>query len=83
MTSASGLQLSPASSGASSTATTICTTSTTGKTWIGERVCSAVISHSSPTTAAAAVAASHTTASRYAPDVSSSARNFVAKPVHA
>ena len=83
MTSGSGLQLSPASSGASSTATTICTTSTTGKTWIGERVCSAVISHSSPMTAAAAVAASQTAANTYAPAESSSVRNFVLKPVHA
>ncbi len=62
--SASGLQLSPASSGASSTATTIWTTSTTGKTRIAERLCSAVISDSSPAPPAATVAPSHSAATR-------------------
>jgi len=83
MGSGSGLQLPPASSGASSIATTICTTSTTGKTRIGERLCKAVISLSKPTPPAVAVAPSHTAAATHAPVDMPSARNFVLKPVHA
>jgi len=67
MRSGLGLQLPPASNGASSTATTICTTSTTGKTRTAERLCKAVISLSRPTPAAAAVAPSHNAATTHAP----------------
>lgn len=83
MRSGSGLQRSPASSGASSTATTIWTTSTTGNTRIAERDCRAVISLSSPTPAASAVAASQTSAIHQPPEDMPSARNFVLKPVQA
>jgi hypothetical protein len=82
-TRASGLQLSPASSGARSTATTIWTTSTTGKTRIAERLWRAVISESSPVPPATAVAASHARATSHVPEDTPSARNFVLNPVHA
>ncbi len=83
MMSGSGLQLPPASNGASRTATTICTTSTTGKTRTGERLCKAVISLTRPTPAAPAVAPSHNAAATHAPLDMPSAMNLVLKPVQA
>ena len=83
MRSGSGLQCSPASNGASTTATTIWTTSTTGNTRMAERDWSAVISLSSPTPAASAVAANQTSAIHQPPEDTLSARNLVLKPVQA
>ena len=75
--SGSPFQRSPASSGASSTATTIWITSTAGKTRIAERAWRTVISLSRPRPAAPPAAASHASAVGHSPPSSASATTFV------
>src|SRR5215210_3795679 len=73
----------PARTGASTTATTIWTTSTIGKTRVAGRAWRAVISLSSPNTAPPIVAPTQITTAPQAPEARASAANLVEKPVHA
>ena len=77
------LQPSPASSGASSTGSTVWALKTSGATWLAGRVCRAVFSLSTPTTAAIPTRSAHSQALNQAWAERSSETSFVTKPLSA
>ena len=61
----------------------VCTTKTTGATWIAGRPCSALVSLSTPTSAAAAAATAHAIAGPQWNVLDVVARELVVTPLHA
>jgi len=76
-------QLSPPTTGASRTGSTVCALNTSGATWLAGRTWNALFSLRTPTIAAASTRSAHSQAVKIAPSFRSSDTSLVTKPLSA